>query len=127
MESFGLKHTIAPLLSLFASASTLVCCALPALLVSLGMGAVMAGLATNVPGLVWLSQHKLPVFGAAALLIALSGLMMMRARRLPCPVDPAQARLCARLRKTSWIIWSLSLAAFATGAFFAFIAPYILV
>ena len=42
----------------FGSMSTLICCVLPSLLVSLGLGAVMAGLASNVPGLVWISEHK---------------------------------------------------------------------
>ena len=53
---------LAPTLSLFASTSTLLCCALPALLVTIGAGAVMAGLATNVPGYIWLTERKVPLF-----------------------------------------------------------------
>lgn len=126
-EGFGFKHTLAPTLSLFASTGTLVCCALPALLVSLGMGAVMAGLASNFPALIWLSKNKLIVFGVAAILITLSGLMMWKARNLPCPADPEQAKACTRLRVISWWIWGFSTLAFSTGFFFAFIAPYVLV
>ncbi len=36
------RDTVLPSLALFGSTSTLVCCALPALLISLGAGAVMA-------------------------------------------------------------------------------------
>ena len=50
------------LLSLFSSGGTLVCCALPALLVSLGAGAVMASVVSSVPQIVWFSEHKLGVF-----------------------------------------------------------------
>jgi hypothetical protein len=45
-------------LSLFTSFSTLICCALPALLVALGAGAVLSTLVSHVPQLVWVSEHK---------------------------------------------------------------------
>lgn len=126
-KSFGIKNTLAPTLSLFASAGTLVCCALPALLVSLGMGATLAGLVSNVPALVWLSKYKLIVFSVSGFMILLAGAMMWKARNLPCPVDPKQAEACSRLRAISWWIWGISLVSFLTGFFFAFIAPYVLV
>jgi hypothetical protein len=63
---------LAPTISLFTSAATLVCCALPALMVSLGMGAVLAGLVSDFPQLVWLSKHKIEVFGLAAVLLLTS-------------------------------------------------------
>ena len=44
-------------LILFASTSTLLCCALPILLVSLGLGAVVVSMASSLPFLVTLSQH----------------------------------------------------------------------
>ena len=40
--------------SLLASSATLVCCVLPAVLVSLGAGAVLVGLVSAFPQLVWL-------------------------------------------------------------------------
>jgi len=45
-------------LVLFAFSTTLVCCALPILLVSLGLGAVSASLFANLPFLVTLAQYK---------------------------------------------------------------------
>ena len=96
---------LAPTISLFTSAATLVCCALPALMVSLGMGAVLAGLVSDFPQLVWLSKHKVEVFGLAAILLLLAGVMLWRARYLPCPTDSVQAKACNRLRMISWIIY----------------------
>ena len=52
--------------TLLASTATLVCCVLPAVLVSLGAGAVLAGLVSAFPPLVWLSEHKAGVFAVAA-------------------------------------------------------------
>ncbi|MGH1421292.1 MAG: hypothetical protein ACRBEQ_05700 [Hyphomonas sp.] len=113
-------------LALFTSVSTLICCALPALLVSIGMGAVMAGLIENVPGLTWMGANKPIVFGVAGIVLAASGLWQWRAKSLPCPIDPVQAKACARLRRISWVLWWISVAAFCVGAFFAFFAKYLL-
>lgn len=45
-------------LSLFASFGTLICCALPSLLVLLGLGATVAAFLSAAPWLVTLSRHK---------------------------------------------------------------------
>lgn len=113
-------------LALFTSVSTLICCALPALLVSIGMGAVMAGLIENVPGITWMGANKPIVFGIAGVVLAVSGAWQWRARSLPCPIDPVQAKACTRLRRVSWVLWWVSVAAFAIGAFLAFFAKYLL-
>lgn len=113
---------LAPTLSLLTSFGTLICCALPALLVTLGMGAAVAGLVSAVPQLVWLSAHKEIVFGIAGSMLLLAGSLQWKNRHAPCPADPAQAAACKRLRKASWWIWGISVALYATGFFFALIA-----
>jgi hypothetical protein len=110
-------------LSLFTSGSTLICCALPALLVSIGAGATMAGLVTSFPQIVWLSEHKVALFSIAGLMLAAAGALQWRARSLPCPADPALAAACTRTRVISVRIYWSSIAIFAVGAFFAFVAP----
>ena len=107
--------------TLLASTATLLCCVLPAVLVSLGAGAVLVGLVSSFPQLVWLSEHKAGVFVLAGVLLAVSGVMIWRARRLPCPVEPVAARSCMRLRRISAVLYAVSLASFAAGALFAFV------
>jgi len=111
--------------ALLASGATLVCCVIPAVLVSLGAGAVLVGLVSTFPQLVWLSEHKGGVFGAAGLLLAVGGVMLWRARRLPCPIDPVAARSCTRLRRISAVLYGVSAAAFFAGATFAFVVPWL--
>ena len=111
------------LLTLLASGGTLVCCVLPAAMVALGAGAALAGLVTAVPQLVWLSEHKAGVFGLAFAMLALSGVLLWRARRLPCPADPALALACVRLRRASVVLWWVALACTTLGAAFAFVLP----
>ena len=110
-------------LSLLASGGTLVCCALPALLVSLGLGAALAGLVSAVPALVWISEYKAPVFGVAALLLAGAGALQWHLRTAPCPVDPVLRQACLRTRRWSRWVWAAAVELFAVGAFFAFVAP----
>lgn len=122
-ENEGLwRQMILPSLSLFTSLGTLLCCALPALLVTLGMGAVMAGVISTAPWLTALSEHKEIVFGVAFLLLSAATIMQWQARNAPCPADPKKAKACARLRKASWIILGLSWILLLIGFFFAFFA-----
>jgi mercuric ion transport protein len=61
--------------SLFSSFSTLICCALPSVLVLLGMGTTVASLLSAAPWLVNLSRHKIWTFSIAGVLIAMSFVM----------------------------------------------------
>ncbi len=115
-------HTLA----LFGSMSTLVCCALPALFVTLGAGAVLAGVVSTVPQLVWLSQHKIGLFIFSGVMLTLAGVSRYLTRNAPCPADPAKAKSCSRTRRFSFYLYGFSLTLYAIGFFFAFIAPYVL-
>ena len=111
---------------LLANATTLVCCVLPAALVSLGAGAVLVGLVSAVPQLIWLSEHKLLVFGIAAGLLVAGGAAIAWAWRQPCPVDPELGRKCMRLRRASVWLYAISSGMFVLGAGFSFVLPLLL-
>lgn len=114
----GLVSTIA----LFGSVSTLFCCALPALLVSIGAGAAVIGLVSTFPQLIWLSEHKTGLFIFAGTMLSVSGIMRYLNRNAPCPADPAQAKACQRLRNISLGVFVFSLSIYFIGFYFAFIA-----
>ena len=114
------------LLTLFSSGGTLICCALPALLVSLGAGAVMASVVTSVPQIVWFSEHKLGVFIFAGVMLSISGLLQWQARSLPCPSDKVLAELCNKTRVNSLRIYVFSVCVFLIGGFMAFVAPWLI-
>jgi hypothetical protein len=109
-------------LALFTSLGTLVCCALPAMLVALGAGAVMAGLVTAAPQLVWLSRYKGIVFAVAGAMLAAAALLRFLNRN-SCPADPRQAAACQRLRKFGGVTVTTASVIYLVGAYFAFIAP----
>lgn len=118
-----IKEGIFNYLTLFGSMSTLICCALPSLLVSLGLGAVMAGLASNVPGLIWVSEHKLGVFIFAGIMLFGNGALLWLNRNAPCPIDPKLRDACIKGRRTSKTLYFTSLVVYLNGFAFAYIVP----
>lgn len=110
-------------LSLFTSTGTLICCALPALLVALGAGAALSSLIATAPGLVWISEYKEVVFGAAGVMLTVSGWLQWQGRFAPCPLDKGLRDACLRTRQTSRRVYLVSVAIYVVGAWFAFLQP----
>lgn len=119
-----LKKTLS-FLALFTSFSTLFCCALPALFVSLGFGATFVSVLSAFPQLIWLSEHKLVVFSLAGLCLLVAGIVRWRSNGVACPIDVDLATNCMETRVVLGTIFYLSVALFVIGAFFAFVAPRI--
>ena len=113
-------------LSLFTSTGTLICCALPAMLVALGAGAALSTLISAVPGLVWISEYKEAVFVFAGIMLTVSGWLQWRSRFAPCPVDAAQRNACLRTRRSSALVYGASVVVFMVGGFFAFMLPLLM-
>jgi hypothetical protein len=113
-------------LALLTSSGTLVCCALPALLVALGAGAALSSLISVVPQLVWLSEHKALVFGVAALMLAVAGALQWQNRFAPCPIEPALRDACLQTRRFSLRVYLGSLLLFGVGGWFAFVQPWLM-
>lgn len=113
-------------LSLILSSATLLCCALPALLVLLGAGSVLATLLSWLPALVLLSEQKGVVFSLAALALVLAGVGLAQAAGRPCPNDPRLARRCRlRLLQARWL-YGVSCLAYGIGFCVAFLLPRLL-
>ena len=109
--------------SLFATSSTLVCCAIPAVLVALGAGAALSSLVSVFPQVVWLSEHKEGLFAFAGAAMAVSGWIQWRNRTAPCPVDPKLRDACLRTRRVSSRVYLASVTFYLVGGWFAFVQP----
>ncbi len=108
-----LKETGLSWLTLFGTSGTLICCALPILLVNLGLGVTVTAFTSSFPMLITIAQHKMWEFTGSGVLLLLSGWLINRAGRV-CPADPELARVCARAhvwnRRIYWsavMIWSV--------------------
>ncbi len=107
-------------LVLFASSTTLICCALPILLVSVGLGAVSAALFANLPFLVTLAKYKAWMFGASGGVLALSAWLLFRSGRT-CPADPDLAEQCETAYR-----WNVRLLWVSVGIWvIGFVAAYL--
>jgi mercuric ion transport protein len=108
--------------SLFTSVSTLLCCALPSMLVLAGLGATVASMLSALPWLVKLSQHKQWTFGISGALISLSFVNMYwlapRLQRGQCPADDPNA--CAKVSRVSKVLLWISAVTYGLGFFVAY-------
>jgi mercuric ion transport protein len=115
--------------SLFGSFSTLICCALPSVLVLLGMGSAVASLLSAAPWLVSLSRHKIWTFSIAGSLIAASFVVTyVVAPRLregeACEADDPTT--CGEISKLSRVILWGSATIWSGGFFVAYLLGPIL-
>jgi len=116
-----LKETGLSWLTLFAAGGTLICCALPIILVTLGLGATVAAFTSSFPALITIAQHKVWVFAGSAALLLLSGWLMNRPGRA-CPADPELARVCARAQVWNQRIYWSAVVIWGVGFFAAYLA-----
>ncbi len=107
-------------LTLFTSAGTLICCALPITLVTLGLGSAVVGLTGAFPWLVTLTHYKEWVFAGSAALLVVGGWLVYRPNR-SCPADPGLGRLCARLDVWNRRIYWTAVAVWGIGFVAAFL------
>jgi mercuric ion transport protein len=122
------RSTVLNYFSLFTSLSTLLCCALPSLLVLFGLGASVASMLSFMPWLVTLSRHKPWTFAVSGSLIALSFVNMYyispRIRTKQCGADDPSA--CEEASKLSKVLLRISAVIYAVGVFVAYVLGPIL-
>ncbi len=99
--------------TLFITSGTLLCCALPILLVSLGFGATVASLNYNIPGLLFFGEHKYWTLTLSALLLVVLAWIIWRPNQ-SCPADSTLAAQCHSAKRWNkrffWLsvnIWSI--------------------
>ena len=113
------------LLVLFASIPTLLCCALPILLVSLGMGSVVASIyGEHFPFLRWFGLHEHITFGITAFILIVAAWALYRPGRT-CPADPELAAACSSTHKWNIRFFWGAVTLWCIGAFSAFVLPII--
>ena len=73
-----MKKWISNLAILAGSSATLICCVIPALMVSLGLGATLVSTIEYLPWLPWLSQYKWTIFIIAGILLIWNSRMLKK-------------------------------------------------
>jgi mercuric ion transport protein len=118
-------------LSLFTSLGTLLCCALPSLLVLFGLGATVASVLSEAPWLVVMSRHKHWVFVVAGILISSNFVYIyaiapkLQVRNGAC--DAGSPAACQTASRFSRIVLWCSAAVYLVGCFSAYVLGPILV
>lgn len=110
---------------LFTSIPTLICCAIPILLVSLGMGSVVATLYNDqLPILQWFGVNSALTFLISGAILFFSAWLIYKPNR-SCPTDPELAKACRNAHKWNIRFFWLAATIWLVSAFTAFILPII--
>ncbi|MEE8388213.1 MAG: hypothetical protein V3R65_06540 [Acidiferrobacterales bacterium] len=120
-QTSRLKESSVTWLTLFTTTGTLVCCAIPIMLVTFGLGATVVAMTSAFPFLIVLSKFKLWIFAFSGLMLAFSAWFIYRPGRY-CPTDPQLAALCERALKWNQRIYWSSVVLWGIGFFAAFLA-----
>lgn len=127
MAAAGRQNALVNYFTLFTSVGTLLCCALPTLLVFLGLGATVASVVSSAPWLISISRHKALVFAFAGTMIALNFLYTykiaprLRSSAEACPVDgPGGCESASSVSR--WVLWA-SAVLYGIGLFAAYVLP----
>ena len=121
-----MKNKVIHFLSLFASSATLICCAIPALLIIFGFGATVASIVSVVPQLIWLSERKVYIFGTALILLVISIWASRTTRENVCKGGERQIQACQMTRRVSKTLLFVSGMLLCMGTMFTFILPKLL-
>jgi len=103
-------------ITLFLTSGTLLCCALPILLVTVGFGSVAAAMSYNIPGLTFLTEHKVWTLTFSFLFLVFLAWLIWRPNQ-SCPIDPKLAAACAGSKKWNKRIFILSAVIWGVGFF----------
>ena len=117
-----MKEKILSVLGLFTTASTLICCALPALLVAFGLGAVVISAVSAFPWLIPLTRNKEWLFLGAGVLIGLNFFLVYpRRKQLACDIQGRGDGCQVGRNWNNAVLW-LSAGIYTIGLFMAYLA-----
>ncbi len=117
-----MRDKLMSFLSLFTSVGTLLCCALPALLVTLGLGAVVVAGVSAFPWLVPLTRNKEWLFLSVGVLIGLNFFLVYRSKpQTVCDLESGGDG-CHVAGGWNRVVLRLSAGIYAIGLFMAYAA-----
>ena len=117
------ESTKLSIITLIASFSTLICCALPAVLVGLGAGATLASMVNVFPELIIISEYKVQISIITLIILLVAGVFIKKSDSLPCPTDPRLRDVRLKTRKRSKLIYLISVLIFISASVFTYIVP----
>lgn len=114
-----IRDKVLHVLALFTSAGTLLCCALPALLILMAGGAAMSSFLSVFPWVIPLSRNKEWVFLLAGALLIVSCILIFKPKgSLACALTGGKG--CEMAGRFNQLIFFVSLVFYLAGGFVAY-------
>ncbi|MEX0647477.1 MAG: hypothetical protein WEA56_10060 [Balneolaceae bacterium] len=113
------QQSFSSFLALFTSTGTLICCAIPALVVAVAGGSALVSLLSSFPWLVTLSKYSLWIFLIAGIMIVFSGILIFRPKgSVACTISGGNGcNVAGRFQK---IMFWISAIIYSIGLFAAY-------
>lgn len=106
-------------LALFTSAGTLICCALPALVVAIAGGSAMVSLLSTFPWLATLSAYSGWIFIVAGIMILFSSILIIRPKgKVACSITGGKG--CQVAGRFQRIMFWIAVGFYGVGLFAAY-------
>jgi len=113
-----MKYGYLKWVALFLSSGTLICCALPILLVSLGFGSFVAAAFFNIPALTFMAEHKYWTLAISFGFLLFLAWIVYRPNQ-SCPAEADLAKACKSSKSYNKAIFIVSVVIWFTGFFFS--------
>lgn len=114
------KESALAIVTLVATSGALFFCTLPILLVSLGVGATVATVATKVHLMLFLGEYKFWIFLTTGALLLLSDVLTRR-KSIEYPNDPEAEKISRKLTKLNQILFWISACIWSVSFFAAYL------
>lgn len=114
------KDGLFSFLALFCSFSTLFCCALPIIFISIGAGAAFASLSAKLPFVSFLGEYALSLFILSFIFLLIAGYFVFM-RPQSCPTNKKLTAICKKSKKIAKIVFFIACLILVTSFFFKYI------
>jgi len=114
------KDSVTLFLALFTSFSTILCCALPIILVFLGFGSAFAALSSNFMFINIIAEKGSYLFIASLIFLAISAYFIFF-KNQSCPSDKKLANICLKSKIINKYIWFFAIFIWIISFFFKYI------
>ena len=92
---------------LIANGGVMLCCVLPAILVSLGLGSTLVTFLDNYPIFIEITKHKAYIFIGVFILLVINGVLIYRSQNQVCEIDEI-SKECDEVKSASKGIYIFS-------------------
>lgn len=108
------------LILLILNGGVMLCCVIPAILVSLGLGSTLATFLNHYPIFIKISEYKNYIFIFVFLILIINGFILYTNKNRSCDINSLEQE-CTEVKSVSLILYYLSIVIYLISLFLSYI------